>query len=185
MTGNIVARRYAKALFAVAQEQPGKGEASAQYGEDLSKLAELLKNAPELMRIFRNPIFSVEEKKGVVEKVLEKTAPSDMVRNFCLLLADKNRLAFLPEINVAYGALLDEEQGVLRGKLVTAVKLSDVMQKSVVDKLEKESGQKIILDYEVDEDIIGGLMLKIGGKVLDASIRAQLQILKENIKRGE
>ena len=59
------------------------------------------------------------------------------------------------------------------------------VQKSVVDKLAKESGRKIVLDYEVDQDIIGGLMLKIGDRVLDASIRAQLQILKENIKRGE
>jgi F-type H+-transporting ATPase subunit delta len=74
---------------------------------------------------------------------------------------------------------------VLRGKLVTAVKLADNVQKNVVDKLEKQSGQKVVLDYEVDKDIIGGLMLKIGDKVLDASIRAQLQILKENIKRGE
>lgn len=184
MTGNIVARRYAKALFAVAQEQPGQA-ALVQYGGDLTRLADLLENAPELMKIFRNPIFSVEEKRGVILGVLEKTAPSAMVRNFCLLLADKDRLAFLPEISASYGMLLDAEQGVLRGELVTAVKLSDAMQKNVVSKLEKESGRKVVLDYEVDPDIIGGLMLKIGGKVLDASIRAQLQILKENIKRGE
>ena len=68
---------------------------------------------------------------------------------------------------------------------MTAVKLADNVQKNVVDKLQKESGRKVILDYDVDQDIIGGLMLKIGDKVLDASIRAQLQILKENIKRGE
>jgi F-type H+-transporting ATPase subunit delta len=184
LTGNIVARRYARALFAVALSQSEK-DAKAKYGEDLARLAELLENAPDLIKIFRNPIFNVEEKKGVIIKVLDKVAPSPVIRNFCLLLADKNRLAFLPEINAVYGALLDSAQGVLRGKLVTAVKLSDVVQKNVVEKLEKESGQKIVLDYEVDQEIIGGLMLKIGDKVLDASIRAQLQILKENIKRGE
>ena len=184
MTGNIVARRYAKALFTVALAQPEKG-AKAQYGDDLARLAGLLENAPELTKIFRNPIFGVEEKRGVIVKILDKVAPSAMVRNFCLLLADKNRLAFLPEINASYGMLLDAAQGVLRGKLVTAVRLSDGVQKNVVDKLQKESGQKVVLDYEVDQDIIGGLMLKIGDKVLDASIRAQLQILKENIKRGE
>ncbi len=183
MTGNIVARRYAKALFAVAQASD-KG-AMTQYGEDLARLAGVLENAPELTKIFRNPIFGVEEKRGVIVSVLDKVAPCAMVRNFCLLLADKNRLAFLPEINASYSMLLDSAQGVLRGKLVTAVKLSDVVQKNVVDKLQSESGQKVILDYEVDQDIIGGLMLKIGDKVLDASIRAQLQILKENIKRGE
>ena len=62
MTGNIVARRYAKALFAVAQEQSGKNT-PAQYGEDLSRLADLLENAPDLMKIFRNPVFTVEEKR--------------------------------------------------------------------------------------------------------------------------
>ncbi|ACU91435.1 ATP synthase F1 subunit delta [Desulfomicrobium baculatum] len=184
MTGNIVARRYAKALFAVAQAQSDKGS-MAQYGADLARLAGLLENAPELTKIFRNPIFGVEEKRGVINKILEKVAPCAMVRNFCLLLADKNRLSFLPEINASYGTLLDSAQGVLRGKLVTAVKLSDVVQKNVVDKLQKESGQTVVLDYEVDQEIIGGLMLKIGDKILDASIRAQLQILKENIKRGE
>ncbi|NLY42038.1 MAG: F0F1 ATP synthase subunit delta [Desulfovibrionales bacterium] len=183
MTGNIVARRYAKALFTVAQTQD-KG-AVAQYGGDLARLAGVLGEAPELTKIFRNPIFTVEEKRGVIVKVLDKVAPCAMVRNFCLLLADKNRLAFLPEINASYGILLDSAQGVLRGKLVTAVRLSDVIQKNVVDKLQKESGKKVVLDYDVDQDIIGGLMLKIGDKILDASIRAQLQILKENIKRGE
>ena len=177
MTGNIVARRYAKALFAVAQTQSDKA-ALAQYGDDLARLAGVLENAPELTKIFRNPIFGVEEKRGVITKILDKIAPCAMVRNFCLLL-------FLPEINASYGMLLDSVQGVLRGKLVTAVKLSDGVQKNVVDKLQKESGQTVVLDYEVDQDIIGGLMLKIGDKVLDASIRAQLQILKENIKRGE
>ncbi|NCD24389.1 MAG: F0F1 ATP synthase subunit delta [Deltaproteobacteria bacterium] len=184
MTGNIVARRYAKALFTVARAQSEK-TAIAQYGDDLAKLAGVLENAPELTRIFRNPIFGVEEKRGVIIKVLDKIAPCAMVRNFCLLLADKNRLAFLPEINASYSMLLDSAQGVLRGKLVTAVKLADNVQKNVVDKLQKESGRKVILDYDVDQDIIGGLMLKIGDRVLDASIRAQLQILKENIKRGE
>jgi F-type H+-transporting ATPase subunit delta len=170
-------------LFTVAQAAE-KG-AMAQYGDDLANLAGVLENAPELTKIFRNPIFGVEEKRGVIVKVLDKVAPCAMVRNFCLLLADKNRLAFLPEINACYATLLDAAQGVLRGKLVTAVKLADNVQKNVVDKLEKQSGQKVVLDYEVDKDIIGGLMLKIGDKVLDASIRAQLQILKENIKRGE
>jgi F-type H+-transporting ATPase subunit delta len=184
LTGNIVARRYAKALFAVAQTQSDRA-ALAQYGDDLARLAGVLENAPELTKIFRNPIFGVEEKRGVITKILDKIAPCAMVRNFCLLLADKDRLAFLPEINASYGMLLDSVQGVLRGKLVTAVKLSDGVQKNVVDKLQKESGQTVVLDYEVDQDIIGGLMLKIGDKVLDASIRAQLQILKENIKRGE
>lgn len=183
MTGNIVAKRYAKALFAVASSE-GEG-AVAKYGAELAALAEVLNAAPEVLRIFRNPIFSLEEKRGVIRSLLDKIAASSVVRNFCMLVADKNRLGFLPEIAACYAKLLDEAQGVVRGKVVTAIRLSDALQKAVVDKLQKDSGRKVVLDYEVDQDIIGGLVLKIGDKVLDASIRAQLQILKENIKRGE
>jgi F-type H+-transporting ATPase subunit delta len=183
LTGNIVAKRYAKALFAVASSE-GEG-AVAKYGAELAALAEVLEAAPEILRIFRNPIFTLDEKRGVVRALLDKLAATAMVRNFCMLLADKDRLGFLPEIAAFYSRLLDDAQGVVRGKVVTAVRLSDGMQKAVADKLQKDSGRKIVLDYEVDPDIIGGLVLKVGDRILDASIRAQLQILKENIKRGE
>ena len=183
MTGNIVARRYARALFAIGQAE---GDAALKsYGSDLAKLAGVLAGAPELVKIFKNPIFSIEEKKGVLKKVMEKTGPTPMVTNFCSLLADKDRLAFLPEIEKYFSVLLDAAQGLLRGELVTAVKLSDKMQKDVQDKLEKQAKTRIALEFDVDPEILGGLMLKIGDKVLDASIRAQLEILKENIKRGE
>lgn len=183
MTGNIVARRYARALFAIGQAE---GDAALKsYGTDLANLAEVLEGAPELVKIFKNPIFSAEEKKGVVKKVMEKTGPTPMVVNFCSLLADKDRLACLPEIEKYYSELLDAAQGLLRGELVTAVKLTDKMQKDVQKKLETQAGKTIALDFEVDKEILGGLMLKVGDKVLDASIRAQLEILKENIKRGE
>jgi F-type H+-transporting ATPase subunit delta len=183
LTGNIVARRYARALFAIGQAE---GDAALQsYGSDLANLSEVLADAPELVKIFRNPIFSVEEKKGVVKKVMEKTGPTPMVANFCSLLADKDRLACLPEIEKYYSELLDTARGLLRGELVTAVKLTDKMQKDVQSRLETQAGKTLALEFEVDKEILGGLMLKVGDKVLDASIRAQLEILKENIKRGE
>jgi F-type H+-transporting ATPase subunit delta len=80
---------------------------------------------------------------------------------------------------------LDEVQGIVRGDLVTAIELTDPLKKKIKEELEKQSGQKIVLEYGVDPDILGGLKLKVGDKVLDASIRAQLDILKENIKRGK
>ncbi len=183
MTGNIVARRYARALFAIGQEQ---NEAELKkYGNDLFQIAGMLEKAPELMKVFRNPVFTVAEKKGVVTKALARTKPCKVVKNFCLLLADKSRLDCLPEINAYFSILLDEVQGVVRGNLITAVDLADPMKQQIKEQLEKQSGQKIVLEYAVDPKILGGLKLKVGDKVLDASIRAQLDILKENIKRGK
>ncbi len=183
MIGSIVARRYARALFALAQKQ-GEKELKA-YGDDLARFVDVLEGYPDLIRIFRNPVISVNEKKEVVKQLLGKIKPNKVVANFCYLLADKGRLDQLAEIQVYYAKLLDDYQGVLRGEVVTAIKLAENVRQDIVDKLEKQAGLQVVLDYKVDPEIVGGLVLKVGDKVLDASIRAQLQILKENIKRGE
>ncbi len=181
--GNIVARRYARALFAIGQEA-GADELTT-YGQELTVISDILKGAPELFRVFKNPIFGVEQKKAVLEKVLEKLDLSKMVQNFCFLLAEKDRLAFLPDIQSYYATLLDEAQGVVRGQLTTAYELSDSRQDEIKAQLEGQTKRKVDLNYEVNTDILGGLVLKIGDKVFDASIRAQLDMIKENIKRGE
>ncbi len=183
MTGNIVARRYARALFAIGKEQ---GLAALEtFGKDLSGLAEIIAQSPQLLKVLRNPLFSVEEKKSVVGKLLAKLAPSGMIVNFCNLLADKERLAYLPEMAAEFNTLLDAEKGVVRGELITAIALDAAKQDSVKTALEKQAGRKLILDFSSNPAILGGVVLKVGDLVMDASLKAQLDILKENIKRGE
>ncbi len=183
MTGNIIARRYAKALFSLGLGQGG--DAVSAYGKDLEELAAVLENVPELMRVFANPIFVASEKKAVLDGVLAKLSVSPMVKNFLGLLAEKERLSYLPEIAVYFRTLLDEAQGVVRGRLVTALNLAEARRDQIKSKLEAQTGKKLVLDFAVDPEILGGVMLKVGDKVLDASLRAQLQILKEQIKRGD
>ncbi|MDY6852300.1 MAG: ATP synthase F1 subunit delta [Thermodesulfobacteriota bacterium] len=183
MIATIVPRRYARALFAVGRE---KGDAEIEaYGKDLAGIGEVLAGAPELMKVFRNPIFSNADKKAVVDKILDKLSPNPTIKNFCYLLADKNRLDCLPEINVYFGVLLDEAQGLVRGEFITAVELDGAKQDDLKKKLEDQLKSKLVLDFAADPAILGGVVLKVGDKVLDASLRAQLNILKENIKRGE
>lgn len=183
MTGNIVARRYAKALFALGQK---KGEAElAAYGKDLASLAEVMGGSTDVAAVFRNPVFDSSKKKAVALGLLDKLGAGQTVKNFAALLADKDRLGALPSIAAQFGVLLDETQGVLRGTMVTAVKLPKKRQDEIKTALEAQSGKQLVLDFEADAEILGGLVLKIGDKVLDASLRAQLQALKDNIKRGE
>ncbi len=183
MTGNVVARRYAKALFAVGVKQ-GDAELEA-YGKELSELAGALEGAPEAMRFFKNPVFGPDEKKAVLGKLLEKCEAKPVLKNFCDLLADKDRLPILPDVSAVFGKLLDETRGLIRGNLVTAKELSDARKGQIKEKLEKQAGRKLELSFSVDRGILGGVVLQIGDKVLDASLRAQLEILKETIKRGE
>lgn len=183
MIGNVVARRYARALFAIGK---AKGVAELDtYGTDLSALAEAVEETPGLLKLFRNPIFDVAEKKKVADALLVKLGANEMVKNFVHLLSDKGRLGELPQIHAVFMEMLDAEKGVVRGELVTAVKLTAAKQKALKAKLEKQVGQELVLSFSHDPQILGGVVLKVGDQVLDASIRAQLGILKENIRRGE
>lgn len=183
MTGNIVARRYARALFSLGKKSGT--ESLKAFGAELASLAKAIEDAPELEKIFRNPIFSTDEKRKVLSKIMEKVKTGAVVSNFCNLLADKDRLSLIPEIRAYYDVQLDAEEGIIRGEFISAVKLNKAKREAVKAQLEAQAAQKLVLDFSTDKTILGGVVLKIGDKVLDASLRAQLDILKENIKRGE
>ena len=116
MNGDIVAQRYAKALFALGQQE-GMAKLE-QYGENLSALEGVLEDSPELVRLFHIPVISVAEKQKVLSQVLDKLDVDPMIKNFCSLLAEKERLPLFEEIAEAFGKLLDEAWGVVRGKLL-------------------------------------------------------------------
>lgn len=183
MTDSMIARRYAAALFALGREQ---GEAAlSRYNTDLQALCEQAQAVPALAAVLKSPIIATAEKKAVLSAVLKKMKIDQTVRNFCLLLADKERLACLGDIVRCYGTLLDEARGILRGRLTTAVELTEERQVALKAELEQKAGTSIELGFDVDPDILGGIVLKVGDKVLDASLRAQLAILRETFKRGE
>lgn len=182
MKEQVIAKRYARALFALGQEQ-GDAELK-QYGEELSRLASVIEATPHLLKIFKNPIIRAADKKGVLQKILHKLETGRTIQNFCLFLADKERLGNFLEIQRTYSALLDAQAGILRGKLITAIELAKAKQDTVKKQLEEQLSQKLILEYEADQAILGGLVLKVGDKVYDASLRAQLVQLQEQIKRG-
>ncbi len=183
MREQVIAKRYARALFSLGQEK-GDKELKA-YGQDLANLTKVLNNTPDLLRIFKNPVIRTEDKKVLLKKILEKCNVGKVVQNFCLFLADKGRLPNFLEIQDYYNRLLDIHEGILRGKLITAIDLPSAKQKKVKEQLEKQLAQNLYLEYEKNEDILGGLVLRVGDKIYDASLKAQLEQLKENIKRGE
>lgn len=182
MKEEILAKRYSRALFSIGLEQGEK--AFKKYGEELSALEEVLENHPKLLKIFRNPVIRAEDKKKIIKQMTEKLGCSKIVQNFCFLLGDKDRLGFFPSIQRYYNKLLDQEEGLLRGKVVTAIELSPQKKNDIKKGLEQKFAQNLILEHETNNSILGGLVLQVGDKVYDASLKAQLDQLKENIKKG-
>ena len=183
MIGNVVSRRYAAALFSLGKEA-GMAELE-RYGASLSALGEAVEKTPKLAETFRNPVLSSEEKKKIVLSLLDVVGGGAVEKRFCALLADKDRLSLLPTIAVDFGIMLDEACGISRGVVTTAVELDEEYMDKIKNKLESQTGRKLVLEFVIDPAIIGGIVLRVGDSVYDASLRAQLDNLRESIKRGE
>lgn len=182
MTETVIARRYANALFSLGKKLGEK--ALNQNGALLSDLAEMIRSEPKLGLALKSPVISVEEKKALLSALLERMAADKTMRNFCFLLADKGRLGVLADIADWYGILLDEANGVLRGKVITAIQLSPGRREEIKSSLARKMGRDMELAFSVDPAILGGMVLAVGDRVMDGSLRAQLGILRENLKRG-
>lgn len=182
MTDTVIARRYAAALFNLGKKEGG--DALANHGTLIMELGQLAAEEPKFAQLLKSPAIATEEKKAVLSAILEKLQADRTLRNFCFLLADKERLGCLREIADWYGVLLDEANGILRGEVVTAVKLSDGKRAEIREKLKQKLGHDIELKFRIDPAILGGMVLSVGDRVMDSSLRAQLGILRENLKRG-
>lgn len=187
MTGSIVARRYAKALFAIEAGKDGakKTEAREKAASGLAYLVGCMDASPGLEALFANPVFTAEEKRGVLGALADKGDIGKSVRDFAYLLADKGRLGNLRAIAGEFRAMLDDAGGVLRGEFVSAVPLDDAKRGAITSELEKKAGRPLALEFTVDPNILGGMLLRVGDTVRDASLKTQLSLLTETIKRGE
>ncbi len=182
MTDTVIARRYASALFNLSRKEGD--ESLANHGIYLQELGQMVAEEPKFGLLLKSPIIDVQEKKAVLSGILDKLGADRTMRNFCFLLADNERLGSLREIADWYGILLDEANGILRGQVVTAVKLDEAKREEIRERLKKKLDHDIELRFRVDPEILGGMVLSVGDKVLDSSLRAQLKILRENLKRG-
>jgi F-type H+-transporting ATPase subunit delta len=178
----ILAKRYAKAIFSLGKEQ-GKVEA---YADTLNGIADLFKDqALELEDALTNPLYPLEARQKVMEKVSEAAAADTIMTSFLNLLIEKKRVDVLPEIASAVQEMLDSEENISHGSVTSAIEIDSSLLEKIQATLEKITGNKVILETQVDPSIIGGIVAKVGDLVLDGSIRTQLNGLKESIKGRE
>lgn len=179
MISQTLARRYAQALLALGQEDGN----FAKYGEELAAFAAAAA-LPELAEALTNPIYPAETRRKVLDGVLAKMGPSNIVKNFLGLLQDKGRIGHVGAINSYYQRLVDEVNNVKRATITTAGPVADAVKSQVQATLEKMTGKTIILEAKEDPDIIGGIVAQVGDLTLDGSVKTQLQNLKESLVKG-
>ncbi len=180
MKNQIIAKRYAKALFNLAVE----GGWIGQYGREVEAFAQLLGQNPDLADAVQNPLYPEATRKAVYAAVADKVGVSPIVRSFVNLLIEKKRVQHLAEIVEYYQKLVDENANIARAQLRAASELDEEAVQAIVQTLEKMTGKKIVIEFQQDPSLIGGVVAQIGDLVLDGSVRRQLLNFKESLKRG-
>lgn len=181
MKQTILAKRYAKALFAIGKEE-GTYEA---YNEALKAVAELFETTPEVEDALTNPLYPADIREKAMGAIVDAMEADKVMGNFLNLLVQKKRASILPEIAEEFKIMVDEDKNISHGTVVSAVELDTDLQNKIKDTLEKITGKKVELTASVDPSIIGGVIAKVGDLVLDGSIRTQLASLKGSIKGRE
>jgi F-type H+-transporting ATPase subunit delta len=174
-----VAGRYASALYSLAQDQRQTAEVAAALG----RLDAMIAQSPDLQRLVRSPVFSAADQTKALNALLARAEISGVAANFVRLVAQKRRLFALRDMIRGYSALYDAARGVTRAEVTSASPLSDDQIAALKDQLRGTAGGKDVdLAVKVDPAIIGGLVVKLGSRMVDGSLRTKLNAIRTIMK---
>ncbi|MDI9847878.1 F0F1 ATP synthase subunit delta [Rhodoblastus sp. 17X3] len=174
-----VAERYALALFSLAQEQ----NVADAVADALRNFGDMIAQSADLKRLVASPVFSAEEQLKAVTALLNQYGFGGVTANFIKLVASKRRLFVLPDMIRAFLALNDKAKGVTRADVTVAAPLSSDHSAALEEALRQVSGGKTVkVNVNVDPSIIGGIVVKLGSRMVDASLKTKLNSLRTRMK---
>jgi len=180
MRDRKVATRYAEALLDTAK---GAG-VLVETAESFAGVLEVLNGNRDLVTFLESPQVREEEKKELLQKVFgQRVEP--VLLNFFRLLIDRNRIENTRDIAEVFAELVEADQGVVRARVVTAVDLPGDLAERLRAKLATMTGKTVILEPKVDAALIGGVMVTMGDKVIDGTVRSNLDALKKTLGRAQ
>ncbi len=178
MAKRTYARRYSQAVFDIARER----NELDKWQSDLRKIATLGEDA-RFIALMENPKIHFEDKAKLLSKVLGDVNP--LALNLVYLLVTKGRLSMVADIADEYQRLLDSYRGIERAEVTTAIELDAEDKRKLEERLEAVVGKKVVVKPRVDPSVLGGVVARIGGKLLDGSTRSKLMALKKALASGE
>ncbi len=170
--------RYASALFELAQEQ----SQLQPVENDLNTLQALLDESEDLRRMVRSPVFTADEQAQALEAVLGKAGLSALTMNFVRLITKNRRLFAVPEMIKAFRSLAAAARGEVEADVTSATVLNDGQLAALKDTLKASIGKDVQINAKVDPALLGGLIVKVGSRMIDSSLRTKLSTLKMRMK---
>lgn len=175
----LIAQRYSQALSDFAQE--GK-LGYDKINTDLVNIKETLEHSAELKELLTNPLISADDKKEVINQIFSGEVER-LILNFLKVLIDKNRFDAFDEIVTSFSENLDKVNNISRIEVVSAITLPEDAKNRLIEKLSYKLGKQVIINNTVDEDIIAGLVIKIGDNIIDTSLRHKLDDLEKHLTK--
>lgn len=177
MSVETVARRYATALADVVTKTNDTDKIKAE----LKTWESIIHDNANLVEVFGNPSIQQEQKEKVLGSLIEKVKPAPTTANFLRILLRNGRLTELKEINTRFETVLGERAHIVSAKIVSARPLGDDEKRALQTSIEKMTGKSVNLNFDINQDIIGGVITTIGSTVYDGSVKTQLQNLKQQM----
>ncbi len=175
MKSTRTAFRYAKATLAYANEN----KFSDKVAKEMQELIELHESSRQLNGLLSNPFLPNTKKQSILRSIVPN--PSDVTKKLLSLLISNNRLFLLKEVAKSYINLFNEQQGELNATVISAIPLTQNLEKQIHGKLEDFSGKKISLLNKIDKSLLGGFILKIGDMEFNSSLAYKLKIFKAKL----
>jgi F-type H+-transporting ATPase subunit delta len=177
VTKTVQAKRFSQAVFEIARER----NEFDQWIKDLLRMAALAQNG-EFISVVENPKFSFTDKVRLANDQLTGLRP--LALNLVYILINQNKFALLTDIYTEYQSLLDEYRGIEKADVITAVPLDESEKAKLAQRLGDMTGKKVILNLRVDSNIIGGMIARVGGKIIDGSTKNQLAVLRNELVKA-
>jgi F-type H+-transporting ATPase subunit delta len=172
------ARRYAGALFNLAEK---RGEVDAVQ-ENLKMVTNVAEKSPELMAVLHHPRITRARKKELLHHIFEGNVRED-VEHFLFLLVERDRASIIPAVVREYSRRVDEYRGEVNAVAATAQPMSAEQIAALKARLEQATGLKVRLQTHVDEHLLGGMVVRVGDRMIDASIASRLQAIRDQLKK--
>lgn len=170
--------RYASALFELAEEQAELEKVES----DLMAIEAMLKESADLQRMVRSPVFSADEQTQALEALLERAGIGGLTLNFMKLITRNRRLFAAPEMIRAFRTLAARSRGEMEADVTSAANLNDGQLQTLKETLKASIGKDVQINAKVDPSLLGGLIVKVGSRMIDSSLRTKLSTLKMRMK---
>ena len=173
---DVIANRYAEALFQLSEEE----NITKEIYNELHDVVEVIKNNKELDNVLKSPLVAKNEKTQLIEALFNNKINNDL-KNFLKILVEKGRISSLKSIELTFKELLNDKHNIIEGTVISAIALTEKQVKELEEKLSKKYNKNVTLENEVDQSILGGVLVRLGNTQIDGSVKTRLNNKKDQL----